>query len=453
MAFADRKSLAAHRYKFSKFLISLDGSSVGKPGFIFLYSTRTGRLAKVPSSLGDALLQSFVDEQRFEELSSLIDKGIIVPISQNEIVALAEENQLLENNRKALRFVFQPSGFCQMECGYCGQDHVNEKSHRNVIRDSVSFLDRMIGSRNIELLELGFFGAEAMTGFPEIQLFCDLLKPTLSKYSCRVMSKLVTNGLSVTPSRIAFLKGNAGLASVEVTLDGPPGIHEQSRPMRGGKNESFVRILRNTEMLSRTGGVLTVIRINVSSANVGHISKLLKILANSEIDRNQATVYFAPVHSWGNDAHKSALDPDTFAELDVGWRAMLLNLGWDVGQLPKRRVATCIATTDDGWVVDHSGGVFDCTEKPLVGSYSDHRKGSISDLASGVPLRADRSFRQFGPDLPTSSMCGQCFALPVCGGRCPKEWAEGRIPCPSFKLQAENYLRLAFAAKSFGEKM
>jgi uncharacterized protein len=35
--------------------------------------------------------------------------------------------------------------------------------------------------------------------------------------------------------------------------------------------------------------------------------------------------------------------------------------------------------------------------------------------------------------------------LPVCGGACPKQWHEGRAPCPSAKKNLGERLMLALA--------
>jgi hypothetical protein len=41
--------------------------------------------------------------------------------------------------------------------------------------------------------------------------------------------------------------------------------------------------------------------------------------------------------------------------------------------------------------------------------------------------------------------CSRCPLLPVCGGACPKEWIEGRAPCPSSKRNIAQRLLLAAA--------
>ncbi|WP_449399536.1 SPASM domain-containing protein [Chryseobacterium wanjuense] len=42
------------------------------------------------------------------------------------------------------------------------------------------------------------------------------------------------------------------------------------------------------------------------------------------------------------------------------------------------------------------------------------------------------------------SYCLTCNFFPVCGGACPKSWMEGNIPCPSFKYNMPERLRLYY---------
>ena len=39
--------------------------------------------------------------------------------------------------------------------------------------------------------------------------------------------------------------------------------------------------------------------------------------------------------------------------------------------------------------------------------------------------------------------CWTCPMLPTCGGACPKEWSEGRIPCPPTKFNIKERMLLA----------
>jgi len=38
----------------------------------------------------------------------------------------------------------------------------------------------------------------------------------------------------------------------------------------------------------------------------------------------------------------------------------------------------------------------------------------------------------------------KCNLYPICGGSCPKHWYDGQIPCPSFKWNIEDRLKLYY---------
>ncbi|MBM4091288.1 MAG: SPASM domain-containing protein [Planctomycetes bacterium] len=71
---------------------------------------------------------------------------------------------------------------------------------------------------------------------------------------------------------------------------------------------------------------------------------------------------------------------------------------------------------------------------------------AIGDLRQG----ADRSrchFRDFSQRIRRGQYpCHACPVLPVCGGMCPKKWADGESPCPSVRYNLKERLLVAYAA-------
>ncbi len=124
------------------------------------------------------------------------------------------------------------------------------------------------------------------------------------------------------------------------------------------------------------------------------------------------------------------------------------SLGFSVHLLPRRNKVTCLAVNDSGLLIDPSGDLYNCTELSLVPTYENH-EGNIHNLgsvSSGV-INEDRRqhFANFFDDLSEKKYpCSACSILPVCGGRCPKEWNEGRIPCPSMKFNMKERMMLSY---------
>jgi uncharacterized protein len=144
--------------------------------------------------------------------------------------------------------------------------------------------------------------------------------------------------------------------------------------------------------------------------------------------------YCAPVHSWGNDAHDSALAFDEYATREIEWLNKAATLGFAVQLIPQRKEITCLAVRKSGDLVAATGELFNCTEVSYVPSYGNPNARAIGTLESGEVLGRRNLLADFNDRVEAHEFpCAECYLLPACGGSCPKLWQEGLIPCPSTK--------------------
>jgi uncharacterized protein len=131
---------------------------------------------------------------------------------------------------------------------------------------------------------------------------------------------------------------------------------------------------------------------------------------------------------------------DTFLEME--------SLGFSVNLLPQRNKVTCLAVNESGLLIDPSGDLYNCTEVSLVPTYEEkgeniHNLGSVS--SDSIDEDRKSIFARFFQDLSEKKYpCSDCHILPVCGGRCPKEWNEGRVPCPPMKFNMKERMILSY---------
>ena len=119
----------------------------------------------------------------------------------------------------------------------------------------------------------------------------------------------------------------------------------------------------------------------------------------------------------------------------------------------------CMAVNRHALLIDPYGNLFGCTEESLVPAYEENginvrSCGHISNPSlqsvAGIP---GRRYMEFPDEIKEKKWpCYNCIALPVCGGKCPKEWREGRAACPSFKYNLPMRM-LLYHAKLCTEKM
>jgi len=241
-----------------------------------------------------------------------------------------------------------------------------------------------------------------------------------------------------------------GVVAIDITLDGPPEYHDARRGTKTG-SPTFRRIFANLVALADSDLTVTVkLRMNVDASNWRGVPELIRMLAAARLQK-KIRVYFAPIHSWGNNAHRTALPAEDYAELEVQWYAQLLLAGFDVGVVPDRKRVVCLAVQREGVLLDAAGTLFHCTEAPYVPGYGEPNLMSIGTVASGESPERRRDLGGFNDDVLAGKYdCATCAMLPVCGGACPKLWREGITPCPSTLHNMPRRLLLTLAADRLG---
>lgn len=429
--------------KITKYKVILDGNEIGISNKFFIFLTRSGLLISIDKN---EYLQLTVApyESSFNKYKEI---GLLVESHDKELKETLEENELHHEKIGMFYLPVMPTKSCQLNCGYCGQEHKNRSATDYAIERIKLKILKEINSREIKTIELGFFGGEPFLGFNWIVRLSDCLKELMSGYPyIKLISKIVTNGISIDEKKLDFLANNLNLEKIEITIDGPKEIHDLQRSSINGKSY-FDRIIRSIHLIKKYENIKCVIRCNIGISNYKHIESFIDFLTDQGFN-SFCYLYFAPIHSWGNSANTQSLETELFSFKSIYWKVYLRSRGWNnVGFLPRRKFGACIATKTNSVIIDPDGAEFDCTEMPLVKRYESRAIQSYMNTNLLVREKS-RSFESFNLSVRSLDMpCSTCFAFPVCGGACPKEWNEGRVPCPSFKYTAKEALKSAIVTK------
>jgi uncharacterized protein len=133
---------------------------------------------------------------------------------------------------------------CNFACPYCyekplGRAGAMEEATAERLCDFL--LGRLRPGK--KLLTVDFYGGEPLLYLPLLRRITRALQAGAAARGARFRFTLVTNGSLLTRQVVEELRP-LGLASAKVTLDGPPPVHDRSRPLRSGRG-SFGAILRN----------------------------------------------------------------------------------------------------------------------------------------------------------------------------------------------------------------
>lgn len=423
---------------------SLLDSSLGYARRV-LFCTRTGRPLVVSESLWRMLAAHQWADIPANVIQALVAEGILVDKREDELSAVIRENQEAIRSNEQLYHVIQPTAACQLGCGYCGQEHSPQRmSHA----DQASLLDRLrsrMASGRYSALAICWFGAEPLLGLSVIRELTPEIRRLAFEQRASYSARIVTNGVRLTPSVAFELSEQLGVKEAEVTLDGPPDIHDQRRATKKGQ-PSFATIFANLSAIRDRPdiGLGLVVRCNVDRQNFAYVSELIDLIADNGLQQRMS-FYVSPVYSWGNDADSGALPAEEFGRWEVEWLAHLHNRGFKAGLLPPRKKIVCLAVHEEGELTDAFGTVFNCTEVSYVASYGRPNLYAIGGTTTNGPRAAP--FRLFNQEILGGEhhLCRSCPMLPVCGGSCPKLWSEGKIPCPSVKSNIRERLALWYA--------
>ncbi|HEX3915213.1 MAG TPA: radical SAM protein [Steroidobacteraceae bacterium] len=418
-----------------------------EPSSVILFATRTGATYQLPRATWEKLSNNEFSAMPDSMLTELRQAKVLVPYEENELRTILNENRNAIENNKHLNYVIQPTAHCQLGCGYCGQQHsrvqLSEINEQAIVED----VRRRLAAGKFAELNLCWFGAEPLAGMRGMRSLTPLLKRVAEAAGSEYRASIITNGLAMSPSVGAELVDDLHVVSITVSLDGTAAYHDARRHTKMGR-ATYNRILANLLSLVAAVGERPVeikVRCNVDRENADGVIPLLHELHERGIHR-RIQFYVAPIHGWGNDAHLRSLGPEEFAELEIAWLCEMAMLGFNVSLIPAVQRVVCLAVQPQAALVDAHGGLFNCTEVSYVPAYGDPNTYSLGNVRQGESGSARALLGNFNDEVEAGRYdCGSCRMLPVCGGACPKEWDEGRKPCPSAKRNMPERLLLAMA--------
>ncbi|EYF03091.1 radical SAM/SPASM domain-containing protein [Chondromyces apiculatus] len=344
------------------------------------------------------------------------------------------------SQRRAPGYVIIPTYQCNLRCHYCFQDHMRtDPAYAHILRA----MDRPMADRILQGMlhleashgldpaaditrQVTFFGGE-----PLLASNHDVVGYLIARL--RERGKASFSAVSNATELDAYqdLLGPEGIASIQVTLDGPPAEHDLRRiyPDRSG---SFDRIARNIRMALDLG-VEVSIRINVDRVNLAKLPELAEVFhAQGWASHPGFLPYVAPIHaantnvdaksvfgSWELSRSLEALkqsDPRVscigISDNSILARARQIFDGKSATN-PSFRASFCGAHSTM-YVLDALGDIYACWERT---GDTKERIGHIDDL--GRPLMNRSMLTQWrGRSVVSNPVCRKCRYAASCGGGC-----------------------------------
>ena len=355
-----------------------------------------------------------------ELLDNLIGSGIIVGSDENELDLLSYCYNKDKYDDKFISLILYPTLKCNFDCHYCYEKQKNVSMSRENMDILKNYLINI--SKSKEFIATRWSGGEPLLKWKEIYNMSRDIINACNENGCNYFSSIVTNGSLLTEEIIGQMI-EARIGSIQITLDGPPSIHDKVRYLKGGEG-SFYKVLKSIELASKH--LKIILRLNVDKRNFESMEELFKILSNSNINKKNVRLFCKPVLcSVARTPEEPVFSQFEFYEVEkkllqiANEYKLTYSFHWGI----KGRNTRCLYHSISAFLVDPSLKLYRC---PIYIGGEDTNKivGHIGEEGLKITNR-----REYLKSLTYSPFeieeCKTCKVLPSCYGKCPVMWEIG----------------------------
>ena len=363
-------------------------------------------------------------------LSDMREAGFAVESEDDERAMLAEAyaNYLAEMERTPTQLIVVPTFGCNLSCTYCYQEPFVGGASGLIAPETIaslfSYIDRFDGQEQPRPY-LTLFGGEPLMDSPAHHDRVGRLTAGAGERGIGVA--VVTNGFDVE----AFLPllSKTGVREVQVTLDGPPEIHDRRRVLHNGLG-TFARVAAGIDALL-AANIPVNLRVVVDRENLPGLPALARLAAErgwldrlesafkTQIGRNYEL--FGCASRQGREQLFDRLELWTaylaLAEVHPELRRFhqprlhgMRHLA-ETGEWLPATFDSCPAAKKE-WAFAPDGGLYGCTA--TVG-HQAHRLGRYAPI---IERDEDAIARWRDRNVFSIPACQVCSVASVCGGGC-----------------------------------
>jgi uncharacterized protein len=330
-----------------------------------------------------------------------------------------------------LEVTLAPTLACNMRCIYCNQpeDARSWTMSDEIAEGVLQYIDKQLDGR--EGFSITWYGGEPLLMIDRILSMQTSLISLCRKHEIALFASIITNGLRLVSSTAKRL-ARAGIRQAQVTLDGPPEVHNYRRPTRTGKG-TFEQILKN--VLAVREYIHVRLRVNLDTSNAPCFTELLDILRGYDLIEN---VYVAPVV--GNNAPCPTTKIPFLSGPDFGsvLATQIDELYQDIAAVRLNPVPLpCTAPCEASYVFGPMGHVYRCWHE------LGHPTLAFDHVREGSAHPARRLFWLTYDPLAYPE-CAECDVLPLCLGGCPDLRLKGAKPpmcCSPIRSHLPEFVR------------
>lgn len=426
---------------------------------VIIFNSRTTALIEVEKTKIDLLtLGQFEydslspDEKKF--VNDLKFGGFVLDDVLDEIKILKFTYNNIKYNGLGLGLTIAPTLQCNFDCSYCYEKSIENQSNikkenqymsEKTQQELLKFIENAAKTANN--VSIAWYGGEPLLAKEIIFDLTEKIMSITEENKIRYSANMITNGylIAVEPDLIQKLK-DSQINSFQITIDGPPDIHNSRRKLKKNQGPTFDEVLEAIKLL-KENDIMVSLRINVDHSNMDGVLKLLDILEVNNLKDIPLHLGHISSNSTGcNSIEGSCATMEEFTLLNQTFHETLRLGGFETGQTPYYPdiAYPCCANQMNSFVIDSDGDIFKCWSE--IGEKSA-RIGNITDLPHRKKEEQMHEIQWMTWEPFEYTKCLECKLLPICMGGCSYKtmFVDNERPnCGEWKYSLEHYVRIRY---------
>lgn len=386
---------------------------------LIVFNSFTGAVVAIKSKLLKILETDRIDmaELGYEERSvalKLIKDRFLVRDYIDELKIIKHTSEKYKYDNASLYLTIAPTMDCNLTCTYCYENRSKTRMTGEVQQALLNYIEE--NTKKADTLKIIWFGGEPLLAWDMIESLTAQITGICEKNSCRCFYSMVTNGY-LLDNHIISRMADLNYQVLQITLDGPPGIHNLRKGLAENDHDSYYKLLAHIRDL-RDKKIEVYLRINISHENRDAADELLHILASEDINTSQIYPAMISSHSEACKSFEpSCLSLADYSDYLVAFHDSMIKKGFAKGYanlLPKRKANSCYANQNNSFLFDPEGYLYKCWYQ--IGSVED----SVGQLtAPNSNAKSKMNLVNWLTNNPfDDKVCRQCKLLPLCMGGC-----------------------------------
>lgn len=370
----------------------------------------------------------------------LFTKGFIVNDNIDEFQTIKEERNRSTSDNRQLSLTILPSLNCNFSCPYCYEQRRSDTLQKNTHKALIDFTSRNLSQNGT--LSVDWFGGEPLIYMNIIENLTEKFLKICNTKNAPYTATIITNGYLLNERTIEKLV-SLKIQKMQVTLDGPPQIHNKRRPHKSGKH-TFRVILEN--IINAADRININIRMNVDQTNRLQINQLLDILESNNLQKKVGFYlgHTLPYTKACTDVSGSCLSNEDYSLVGLETLVRMLEHGFAYSYwIPKSKPNVCTADKNNSFVVSPDGHILQCWNEA---SESSRAIGHLDNHKSSHMTKNAHAWKNIDPF--SRKECSACVLMPICMGGCPYMYKEFKTSnCHPWKYHLDESIACYYLLK------